>query len=112
MKGLLVLLVASASALRLPYMQGAMSRRSATELGAIAALSLPSGTALASGGATAGKTTSIPRAKLRYYDRITSAVSAFEALGVAIAKGGDLKAASSSFFSDRDESPFSEFKSA
>jgi hypothetical protein len=68
--------------------------------------------ALASGGATAGKTTSIPRAKLRYYDRITAAVSAFEVLGKAVAESSTLKTASASFFSESEGSPMSELKGA
>ena len=40
----------------------------------------------ASGGATAGKTTSIPRAKTRYYSRITASVQEFEILKNLIVK--------------------------
>jgi len=53
--------------------------------------------AFASGGATSGKTTSIPRAKLRYYGRITTVISKFEAMKAPI-KSGDLKAGKTTFF--------------
>jgi hypothetical protein len=43
--------------------------------------------AMASGGATAGKTTSIPRAKQRYNARITTAVSAFQRMADQLALG-------------------------
>ena len=146
---LIILFGSAAAALRLPpalrqqARRGACcTRRAAVEFGALAALSLPSGAAVASGGATAGKTTSIPRAKvhaqrphptpsvtaeplhslpsahlvpqLRYYDRVTAAVAAFQGLGTTIkgGGGGEMKTAAASFFSDRDESPLSEFKSA
>ena len=72
--------------------------------------------AQASGGATAGKTTSIPRAKTRYYGRVTAAVAAFEALALSV-KDADLKGAfAKAFFADSadeaDESPYSAFKMA
>ena len=54
-----------------------VGRREALAAGA-AALLAPAAV-FASGGATSGKTTSIPRAKLRYYDRVTVAVAAFAA---------------------------------
>lgn len=90
------------------------SRREAL-IGAAAAaatsvLAVPS--AHASGGATAGKTTSIPRAKLRYYDRITAAVAAFEALGQSLGSTETLKPAMAQFFSTTDGSPAEEFKGA
>jgi hypothetical protein len=68
----------------------------------------------ASGGATAGKTTSIPRAKVRYYGRISQVLYAFNGLGKAIT-GGDaaaIKAAKASFWRDSEEAPVSELKSA
>jgi hypothetical protein len=68
--------------------------------------------ALASGGATAGKTTSIPRAKLRYYGRITEVVIAFQALGSAISMGEGTKQAAASFFAEGDDTPMSELKTA
>ena len=67
--------------------------------------------AQASGGATSGRTTSIPRAKLRYYDRITLAVTEFESLSATIG-GPEQKKAGKVFFSDNDEAAFSELKSA
>ena len=68
--------------------------------------------AVASGGATAGKTTSIPRAKLRYYDRITAAVAEFESLNGALGEAGALKKAYGSFFSEVDGSAWMELKGA
>ena len=68
--------------------------------------------AMASGGATAGKTTSIPRAKLRYYDRITSAVKAFEALGGYLGDASAIKKGYGAFFSEQEDSPFAELKGA
>ena len=67
---------------------------------------------VASGGATAGKTTSIPRAKLRYYDRVTVAVTAFQAFGGSLGDVGALKSASGSFFAEKDDSPYAELKGA
>jgi len=64
--------------------------------------------ALASGGATAGKTTSIPRAKLRYYQRITEAVAAFERVGAGAAAGS--AAAAKGFFATNG--PYDELKGA
>ena len=69
---------------------------------AAGAAALLAPTALASG-ATSGKTTSIPRAKLRYYDRVTVAVAAFAAAVKAGAKGD---------FYVGDEGPYEELKSA
>jgi len=70
--------------------------------------------AFASGGATSGKTTSIPRAKLRYYGRVTTVVSDFEELGRIIDKGDltAIKKARATFFSDADSSGIEELKSA
>jgi len=62
-----------------------------------AATALVPTTAWASGGATSGKTTSIPRAKLRYYDRITAVVARFQSMEAQIAKG-ESKMAVASFF--------------
>ena len=61
--------------------------------------------ASASGGATAGKTTSIPRAKTRYYGRINAAVASFKELGLGISAAADskaVKAAGLPFFSESD----------
>jgi hypothetical protein len=68
--------------------------------------------AMASGGATAGKTTSIPRAKLRYYDRITTAVTAFEALGGYLGDASAIKKGYGAFFSEQEDSPYAELKGA
>ena len=68
--------------------------------------------AVASGGATARQTTSIPRAKLRYYDRITAAVAEFESLNGALGEAGALKKAYGSFFSEVDGSAWMELKGA
>ena len=68
--------------------------------------------AMASGGATAGKTTSIPRAKLRYYDRITGAVTAFEALGGYLGDASAIKKGYGAFFSEQEDSPYAELKGA
>ena len=90
---------------------GAVARREL--LGAAAALcALPAAPALASGGATAGKTTSIPRAKLRYYGRITEVMIAFEALGASIKSGEGIKAQAGAFFGDKEESPAAELEGA
>lgn len=63
----------------------------------VAALSFPASllvpdAALASGGATAGKYTTIPIAKRRYYGRVQQAVHEFLLLGPSIVKG-DLQSA-------------------
>uniref|UniRef100_A0A7S2CSD8 Uncharacterized protein n=1 Tax=Haptolina brevifila TaxID=156173 RepID=A0A7S2CSD8_9EUKA len=65
---------------------------------------------LASGGATSGKTTSIPRAKLRYYSRITTAVSRFQLMSSEIANGETQGA--KAFFAEVEGSPFPEIKTA
>lgn len=66
----------------------------------------------ASGGATAGKTTSIPRAKLRYYDRVSAAIGSFQGMGSKLTDKASCKQAAKDFFSDADDSPLSELKSA
>ena len=68
----------------------------------------------ASGGATAGKTTSIPRAKVRYYGRISQVLFAYGAVEAAIKSGeaAQIKTAKKAFFSEADDSPSSELKSA
>ena len=53
-----------------------------------------------------GKTTSIPRAKTRYYGRVTVAVSAFQGLGSSIEAG------TKSDFFDGENSGYEELKSA
>jgi hypothetical protein len=70
--------------------------------------------ASASGGATAGKTTSIPRAKIRYYGRMAQVLYAYNALGKAVESGDvpTIKAAKASFFADKDDAPSQELKSA
>ncbi len=84
----------------------------AASAAAIGLLPLPHTTplpALASGGATAGKTTSIPRAKLRYYDRITAAVVAYEAVPAAVDAGSK---DGGGFFSAAEDAGASELKTA
>ena len=76
------------------------------------AVSLFAAAAQASGGATAGKTTSIPRAKLRYYGRMTEVIIAYDALGSVIKSGDGYKKAAGAFFSDDEESPTNELKTA
>jgi len=61
-------------------------------LGVSAAVASFPPSAFASGGATAGRTTSIPTAKKRYFGRITADVKQFNAMGDAI-KAGDLSGA-------------------
>jgi len=63
--------------------------------------------AFASGGATSGRTTSIPRAKLRYFGRVTAAVAAFESLKATADVGSVSK---STFF--KEDAGYSEFKTA
>ena len=82
----------------------ALGRRQAL----LAALAFPAA-AHASGGATAGKTTSIPRAKTRYYGRITTAVGAFVRLEAGLQDKAKVKA----FFNEKDDaSPFAELTGA
>jgi len=66
--------------------------------------------ASASGGATSGKTTSIPRAKLRYYNRITAVVSSFQQMGDDISRGE--VSGAKAFFAETDGAPFPELKTA
>lgn len=88
----------------------ALTRRAALALPAAAAasLALSAQMAHASGGSTAGKTTSIPRAKLRYYDRVTDAVASFKGLSKAFA-GGSMQEVKAFFAQD---GPFEELKGA
>lgn len=92
-----------------------LSRREALSalIAPAAALAWPAA-ALASGGATAGKTTSIPRAKIRYYGRMSEVVFAFNAVGSAVenAEAAALKTAKAAFFGDEKEGPFAELKAA
>lgn len=88
-------------------MQGQVQKSRRALLCTAAALTFgPTLAAEASGGATAGKTTSIPRAKLRYYGRITAAVAGFEAVGQALPTKPK-----PSFFED-EEGPIAELKTA
>ena len=96
---------------------GANGLARALELPPMAAAAFP-GATVASGGATAGKTTSIPRAKVRYYGRISTAVAAFDALALSV-KEGDLKGPFAKAFFDEsvdsppdNESPYNAFKTA
>lgn len=68
--------------------------------------------AVASGGATAGKTTSIPRAKLRYFGRVTEVIIAFNALGAAVKAGDGMKQAAGTFFGEKDDSPQADLTTA
>uniref|UniRef100_A0A7S4EW22 Uncharacterized protein n=1 Tax=Chrysotila carterae TaxID=13221 RepID=A0A7S4EW22_CHRCT len=83
----------------------ALQAGSAVVLGEAALRQLP---AYASGGATAGKTTSIPRAKARYYGRITEAVNSFLSLKAPAEAG--TKLGGSDFF--KENGPYSEFMTA
>ena len=72
-------------------------------LGAVAALSVSvvsPEAALASGGATAGKYTTIPIAKRRYFGRVKQGVFEFLGVGEAIKKGDLTSLAIEDFFSD------------
>ena len=114
------LLVSSAAAFQLPSVAAGprtCSRRDALFGGAAAALVGPAA-ASASGGATSGKTTSIPRAKLRYYDRISAVVGKFQSMEAAVGTG-DVKQAVASFYKAEYETQdgsmstaFDEFKTA
>ena len=84
------------------HQQPTRSRRDVVSLALSATALLPAVPALASGGATSGKTTSIPRAKLRYYGRITTVVAAFQNMKKSIT-AGDIKMAKSSFYSTEYE---------
>ena len=68
----------------------------------------------ASGGATAGKTTSIPRAKVRYYGRMAQVLYAYQILGAAINSGdaAAIKAAKKTFWADVEDGPANEMKAA
>jgi len=81
-----------------------------------AALAIPGvpAPAYASGGATAGKTTSIPRAKVRYYGRMSQVLNAYRELGNVIASGdaAAIKKAGKAFWSSSEEAPAEELKSA
>ena len=97
-------------------LDGSISRRGlfhALPAGAAAAVWMPRA-ASASGGATAGKTTSIPRAKIRYYGRMAQVLYAYNALGKAVESGDvpTIKAAKASFFADKEDAPGQELKSA
>lgn len=66
---------------------------------AFASLAVP-GAAMASGGATAGKYTTIPIAKRRYFGRVKQGVFEFLALGAAVKKGELSDPRITDFFSD------------
>lgn len=65
----------------------------------VATVAMPEG-ALASGGATAGKYTTIPIAKRRYFGRVKQGVFEFLAVGRAIKKGELQSADITEFFAD------------
>jgi len=67
-------------------------------LGMLMALSSSPMPAMASGGATAGKYTTIPIAKRRYFGRVKQGVQEFNDLGAAIKKGQLSDAAVTEFF--------------
>jgi len=94
----------------------AVARReliSKVSLALAAGSALLPGTAWASGGATAGRTTSIPRAKLRYFDRVSGAIGAFERLEAKLADQASCKSASAAFFNEKvEDAPIVELKSA
>ena len=107
----------SCAAYLLPSPSAAGAQREAlTRREAIAAVVAAGGAiagplpAVASGGATAGKTTSIPRAKVRYYGRMTEVIIAYDALGAAIKSGEGIKGAGATFFSDKDDAPSAEVR--
>ena len=50
--------------------------------------------------------------QLRYYDRITGAITAFEALGGNLGETSAIKKAMGTFFSTQEDSPYSELKGA
>ena len=83
----------SMSANQSPSSSNTDSRRefvSQAVLSAFSAISLPAlfpAAAYASGGATAGKYTTIPIAKRRYYGRVQQAVHEFLLIGPSIVKG-------------------------
>lgn len=91
---------------------GVQTRREFAAAASFSAVNLFAAAAQASGGATAGKTTSIPRAKLRYYGRMTEVIIAYDALGSVIKSGDGYKKAAGAFFSDDEESPTNELKTA
>lgn len=70
-----------------------------TSAAALVATAAPQ-SALASGGATAGKYTTIPIAKRRYYGRVQEAVHEFLLMGPAMVKGGDTTSAAVQHFFD------------
>lgn len=67
--------------------------------------------ALASGGATAGRTTSIPTAKKRYFSRVKADVGGFLRMGRPIQEGKLTDASVAAFFAGK-ESPYDDLKSA
>ena len=87
---------ARGSARRLFLAKGLVSSAAALSL-PIAALLVPS-VAQASGGATAGKYTTIPIAKRRYYGRVQQAVHEFLLLGPSVVKGDIGSTALADFF--------------
>lgn len=93
---LAALVAPAAGLLRVPPTRATLSRnvgrpgptrKQICELVAAGAVASVPCTAFASGGATAGRTTSIPTAKKRYYGRVTADVKQFLAMGAAIRSG-------------------------
>lgn len=116
-RSLALLLLPCAHGYLLQNLEPTLSRRA---LGSAVATSFAVGLpmvaerAAASGGATAGKTTSIPRAKVRYYGRVTQVISEWMGLGPVIDSGDTaaIKKARATFFGDSEESPAAELKSS
>jgi len=97
--------------LQLRASESSISRRTVL-FAPIVPLALPHA-AIASGGATAGKTTSIPRAKIRYYPRMSQVIFAYKGLGSAISSGdaAAIKKAKTFFWAESDDAPGTELKS-
>ena len=116
-------LLATSTALRLPAVARGSSTCSSPSLGrrdavasgllgaALGGLLVPPQAAFASGGATSGKTTSIPRAKLRYYGRMTTVITIFQGMKKPIL-AGDVKGAKGSFFTKEYETQDSSMSTA
>jgi hypothetical protein len=117
---LLLVGLCGADAYRLPMRQATPSTMSRRDWvgGAAAAAALTAWAPLAaqaSGGATAGKTTSIPRAKVRYYGRMAVVLNEYGKLGKVIDSGdaANIKKAGKAFWRDDDDNaPAAELKAA
>lgn len=89
-----------------PFAAPSISRHEVLGLAPAAALAFASAftplPSLASGGATAGRTTSIPNAKRRYFKRVTADVSSFLDVGRSVSADNAAAAKSAAFWSDKD----------